>query len=103
MDELLEQIWTETIAELRREAESLGKELGEAVEEAGAYAAERSKHLSLAVGEPGFAETLRVEVQNVALYAGLRAVEEADAVDERIDKFLKFALNAAAKMISTVV
>lgn len=103
MDEMLKQLWTETIAELRRQADELGHELGEAVEDAAAYAAERTAHLSMAVGEPGFAETLIVERDNIAIYAGLQAVDQAEALDERMKQNLTVALNFGAKMLSLIL
>lgn len=103
MDELLKQLWDETIKELRRHANELGHELGEAVDDAAAYAAERTAHLALAVGEPGFAETLAVERDNIALYAGLQAVEQAEALDDRMKQNLTVALNFGAKMLSVIL
>ncbi len=103
MDELLKQLWDETLAELRREAEELGTELGVAVDDAGAYAAERTRHLSLVVGEPGFASALAVERDNIALYAALAAVEQGDALDERMKRSITTALKFASGLLTLIV
>lgn len=103
MDEILKQLWEETIAELRQEAEAFGAELGEAVEDAAAYAAERTKHLSLVVGEPGFAETLIVERDNIALFAGLQAVDRGEELDARMKKSLSVALKFASGLLTLIV
>jgi len=98
MNEALEQIWTEVLAALRAQAEELGEELGAAVDEAGAYAAARTHHLSMMLnnGEPGFAEAVIVERDNVALKAGLLAVNRADSVDARFHSVLGGMLNGLA-------
>lgn len=103
MDEILKQLWEETIAELRREAEAVGTELGEAVEDAAAYAVERTKHLSLVIGEPGFAEALMVERDNIALFASLRAVERGEELDTSMKRSLTVALKFASGLISLIV
>lgn len=105
MDEMLEQIWNELIEQLRTEAAALGEELGEAVEDAAAYAAERTRHLAniLASGEPGFGEAVTVERDNVALKAGLLAVDRADALDERFKSTMAGMMDALATALSIII
>lgn len=101
MEELLDQIWDELIAQLRAEARSMGVELGEAVDDVAAYASARTHHLSsiLASGEPGFAEAVTVERDNVALKAGLVAAGRADDLDARIQDSISGALQFAANAL----
>ncbi len=47
------------------------------------YTIARSAHLSSAVNQPGFAEAVRAEYDNVKLFAGISAVHNADSVDAR--------------------
>ncbi len=105
MDEVLEQIWEEMIAELRKQAEEFGEELGDAVDDVAAYAAERSRHLAgiLMNGEPGFQAAVLVERDNIALKAGLAAVQRGDELDERIKGSLLGALQFAAKALSVIL
>lgn len=57
-----------------------------------AYAAQRAAHLATIFGEPGFDEAVKAEIQNVALEAGIAAVDSADAADARIVGIITGAL-----------
>ena len=48
------------------------------------YVAERGAHLATLSADPGFARALRAERNAVALYAGLNASLQAEAVESRI-------------------
>jgi len=71
--EQLESALTETGLQLQRSAA-----------EVAAYTAQRALHLSTIVGQPGYAEAVKAERDAVALYAGITAVNNADAADNRI-------------------
>ena len=45
------------------------------------YADQRSLHLSVIAGQPGFEEALAAEARNVAQFAGIEAAHVADAAD----------------------
>ena len=103
MEELLEQLWSELVGELRAQAEEYGVSIGEAAEDVAAYAAVRTQALANAVGEPGFSDIVLAERDNVALRAGLRAVQEGEVLDARIDAALTFALRALAGLVAKAV
>lgn len=63
-----------------------------------AYAAERSAQLAKFVGVPGFQEAVRVERDNVALEAGILAVQGADQADARLVGVIQGALTFAARL-----
>lgn len=73
-------------------AERIGVPLEGNLSEVREYAAARMLHLSLIVGEPGYAEALEVEALNVALMAAGSAVDSADEVDSMIIAFVFHAL-----------
>lgn len=66
------------------------------VEHVARYAAERAAHLASIIGEPGYAEAVEIEVQNVALRAGISAVDSADAADAQIVGIITGALKMGA-------
>lgn len=56
------------------------------------YAAARAAHLAKIIGEPGYDEAVKAEIQNVALEAGIAAVDSADAADVRVVSLIEGAL-----------
>lgn len=76
-----------------------GRSLARATADVAGYASERAAHLERAVGQPGFAEAVRAERDAVALYAGLAAVGEADAIDDRILGIVQGALALGARAL----
>jgi hypothetical protein len=56
------------------------------------YAAQRAAHLATIVGQAGFDEAVVAERDAVILFAGLSAVRNADAADERIVGLIHGAL-----------
>ncbi len=61
-----------------------GLQLEKSAHEVAVYAALRSVQLTKAVGQKGFQEAVVAERDAVALYAGIQAVNNADAADARI-------------------
>lgn len=78
-----------------------GRGLQAGTAELAAYAAGRSAHLSTLVGDPGFAVALRAERDAVALKAGITAVRQGDAADQRIVGLIHGGLSFAAKALAT--
>lgn len=64
------------------------------------YAARRTAHMAPLVGEDGFLAALAAETDNVALRAGLAAVEEADAADARLRGMLEGAMRLGARLLN---
>lgn len=67
------------------------------------YAADRAGLLAQVVGIDGFNEALIAERDNVALRAGIAAVESADALDARILGMAHAVLLFAAKALAAAV
>lgn len=70
-----------------------------ALDDAARYAAERAAHLSLLVGQPGFEEAVVAERDNVSMHAGLLAVAQADALDQKVLGTLQGGLFFAARLL----
>ena len=84
---------------LKRAAEETGRDITADLNEVAQYAAERTAHLSTLVAAPDFWEAVIVERDNVALKAGIKAVDQGDKVDARLLGIVQGALAAAASMI----
>lgn len=72
-----------------------GLQLQKSAHEVATYAALRSVHLAGAVGQKGFQEAVVAERDAVALYAGIQAVKNADAADNRVLGLIHGALAMA--------
>lgn len=83
-------------------ATETGKSLAQSAGDLATYTAERAQHLAGIYSEPGFREAVIAERDNVALKAGIAAVDEADALDQRflglIDGILSTASGALVKL-----
>lgn len=77
---------------LRDAVAETGAHLQKTAAEVAEYAADRARHLSTLFGQPGFQEAVRAERDNVALYAGIRSLEEGEATDARLSGILQGAL-----------
>src|SRR5688500_10084803 len=73
-----------------------GASLQQRAKEVAQYMAERTAHLSTIVGEPGFEQALRAERNNIALKAGLKVADNAEAADQRLVGIIQGALSVAA-------
>lgn len=86
---------------------SSAEELGLAIEgntrELAAYAAERTAYLSLLVGQPGFEQAVVAERANVALRAGIAAIDTADVAQSRFLGVIQGALSIGAKALAAGV
>lgn len=75
-----------------------GLEAGRA--EVAEYAAQRTLHLSTIVDQPGFEEAVVAERDNVALAAGIAAVDVADEADRNFLALIAGALGFAARAVA---
>lgn len=98
----LEQAKNELLGVLKDVVEETGKELREGAEELAEFAAERSAHLAALVGDPEFAQAVKIERNSVAIRAGLVATAEAEAADARIVGAIHGALRVVAGAIAVV-
>ena len=90
--------------EFRRLLEGVGDRLGRQfagdLDDVQAYASERMLHLSAILDQPGYGEALVAERDNVALRAGIAAVETADAVDREVLGTIAGALAIGARALA---
>lgn len=82
--------------------EETGASLERSTAEVAAYAAERTAILATLVGLQGYEQAVIAERDNVVLFAGLQAVEEASEIRLRILSIIQGALFMAAGLISPV-
>lgn len=87
---------------LKNSAEELGLEIKGGAKALAAYAAERTSYLSLLVGQPGFEQAVVAERANVALRAGILAIDTADAAQSRFIGVIQGALSIGAKALAAV-
>tara|TARA_R110000803_G_scaffold20201_12_gene52267 strand:- start:1703 stop:2008 length:306 start_codon:yes stop_codon:yes gene_type:complete len=62
----------------------LGKEFEQSIKDIREYAAQRMMHLSMIIDEPGYLEALVAERDSIALFAGIKTVQIADAADAQL-------------------
>jgi hypothetical protein len=77
-----------------------GASLEQSTAEVAQYAAERTAYLSTLVGQPGFELAVQAERDAVALFAGIVAVGQAQAVQGRIIGVIQGALFMGAKALA---
>jgi len=63
------------------------------------YAAERTIHLSLMLGESGYDEAVIIERDNIAMKAGILATDQADLFDQRLLGVIHGAIRIGALAI----
>lgn len=68
--------------------------------EVAVYAAGRAAFLSTIIGQPGFEQAVIAERDNVALFAGIAAVNQAVAVQARIVGVIQGALFMGAQALA---
>lgn len=76
--------------------EQTGKSLSVDITAVAAYAAVRSAFLSTLVGQPGFADAVLAERDNVLLKAGIKATRSSDQFDQRLVGAIQAALRTTA-------
>jgi hypothetical protein len=76
-----------------------GGDMARAPAEVAAYAAERAAHLATAAGQPGFAEAVVAERDNVVLYAAVHAAHAADRLDARLRGVVQVVLTTWARAL----
>lgn len=87
---------------LEESAKELGLEIKGGAQALAVYAAERTSYLSLLVGQPGFEQAVVAERANVALRAGIAAIDTADAAQSRFLGVIQGALSIGAKALAAV-
>lgn len=86
-------------AALETALKETGLQLQKSAHEVAVYATMRSADLAKALGQKGFDEAVVAARDAVALYAGIRAVENADAADNRVLGLIHGALAMAITAI----
>lgn len=81
-------------------AKETGKDLSESLGTIRTTVAEQMAKLSAVVGEPGYERAVLAARDNVALAAGLEAVEDGDAADTRIIGVIQGALFFGAQTLA---
>lgn len=87
------------VMDIVHEAQMFGKDLSDRTEALRAYAAERAEILSDLVGDPNFDYALRAERDNVALAAGIAAVQAGDAADQRLIGMIQVGMRFLAGLL----
>lgn len=77
-----------------------GRNLAGSAEDVAQYAAERAQHLARIYDQPGFDLALKAERDNVAMFAGIALVDQADAIDARILGIIEGALSIAKRVLA---
>ena len=103
MSEKLKEIGQDFVDLAISQAKDAGLALRDDLEAVRIYAAERLAHLASCVGQPGYAEAVSIEANNVAMQAAIKSIDAADEVDARIIALLSGALAVGAKAISIAV
>ena len=76
--------------------EETGADLSKTKDEVAVFMSERALHLSTLTTEPGFGQAVTAERDNVALFAGLKTAEAADATGQRLLGLIGGAIRIAA-------
>lgn len=95
MEEQLKNLLESALAET-------GADLQKTVSEVALYAAERTAILATLIGQPGYELAVIAERDNVVLMSGLQAVDQADAVRQRIIGVIQGALFLGAQGLANV-
>lgn len=85
------------------QAREAGLELKGNLESVRVYAAGRLAHLATCVGQPGYAEAVKAEANNVAMEAAAAAIDSADQVDARLVSLFSGALAVGAKALTVAI
>lgn len=82
--------------------EQAAKEAGEEINLEGLwdYAKERAEHLASCYGEPGFAEAVEAEADNVRMKAGIAAVAAGKVADAKLQGMVVGALRIVAGVLA---
>lgn len=84
---------------LEQQLKDAGRDLNVSARDVAAYASQRAAHLSTLVADPNFMDAVKAERDNVALYAGIKAVENADAIDNRVLGIIQGAIALGAGLL----
>ena len=88
------------LAGLKSKAIGLAVDLSPKLADVASYAAQRAVDVSKLAGTPDFEGGVQAASDDVALYAGLRAVEAADAGDAALRGFLVDAVRIGAAALA---
>lgn len=80
--------------------EGTGQDLAQSSQKIATYAAERTAILATLVGQVGYEQAVIVERDNIALFAGLEAVSNADGLRDRILGAIQGTLFMVAGLIN---
>jgi hypothetical protein len=76
-----------------------GTTIKKSAKEVAAYASMRAEHLSKEVGKPGFAMAVRVERDNVILFAGIKTAAGMEEANAKIMGVIQGLLAFGAKLL----
>ena len=88
--------------EMLKDLMSLGDDVQERTDELVAFTVDQAKDVAMAVGTPDLEEVMEYAKSNVALFAGIEAIEKADEVDRKLMAVLFTGLNFIASALSGV-
>lgn len=89
----------ELVDALSGAVDRMGISLETNMDELRTYAAERMLHLSTLIGQPGYQEALVAERDNVAMKAGLLAVDASDRADAELVGLITGAMAVGARAL----
>ena len=78
----------------------ISADLESTVDGVAAYAAQRMAVLATLVGQPGYEEAVIAERDNVAMFAGIGAVDTADAAAQRLLGIVQGVLSLGAQLLA---
>lgn len=99
----LKEIWTGLLGDLGKGATDSGRQVLSALADQAEFAANRAAHLQGFVGQPGYTEAVRAELDTILLRAGIDAATAGDAFDERLSALVTTALNALSRAARRLV
>ena len=87
-------------SEMLKDLMSLGEDVRERTEELVAFTVDQAKDVAMAVGTDDLREVMEYAKSNVALFAGIEAIDKADEVDRKLMDILFTGLNFIASALS---
>lgn len=75
---------------------STGRELRYSAAEVAQYVAARAAYLATLAGQAGFEQAMQAEQDCCRIFAGVRAVEQADAIDGKVLGIMQLGLQVLA-------
>lgn len=94
------QLIADTQALLENALKDTGKQLAGSALDIANYTIEQAQELSALAGDPNFQDAVIAARDNVALKAGISAVNSGDAVDAKVVAIIQTAITFAARAIA---